>query len=363
MNKENQDSQGGLIRHDQPFLFETLEEKIEEVNVSDIQHFTTIPDYVTLADSKYPFVVKTPSSMNCIDGWHLVEEAVAQGKSTVTCKVEFIAEHSDEELAIRKVALRIKPKGGTGSYAEIVRNTQCLEKILLASDKDLRVFHHGGDRKGEGFINNRQENVREILSFRLGKSVSTINQFLNHARFLDDETLNFFASQKVEKDFFEEAQKTKRVEIIRMKGERKSDADITVQISNDVGKWYQEYLQSGKIQPIMATQETDAKVENNHPEIQTPQEPEPRLTVPKVFNPCYGNASGAGDEEDSLEKVKREFKLSAQKLLEAFDLSDLDEFERRITENLKHLCRIPQRLSPLRSREIRTDSYKEVALQ
>jgi hypothetical protein len=111
----------------------------------------------------------------------------------------------------------------------------------------------------------------------------------------------------------------------------------------------------------MAAQETDAEVENNHPEIQTPQEPEPKVTVPKVFNPWHGNASGAGEEEDSLEKVKREFKPSAQKLLEAFDLSDLDEFERRIREDLRHLCLIPQRLSALRSREIRTDSYKEVA--
>jgi hypothetical protein len=362
MNKENQDSQGGLIRHDQLFLFETIEEKIEEVNISDIQHFTIVPDYVTPADSKYPFVVKTPSSTNCIDGSHLVEEAVAQGKSTVTCKVEFISEHSDEELAIRKVALRIKPKGGTGSYAEIIRNTQCLEKILLASDKDLRVFHHGGDRKGEGFINNRQENVRKILSFRLGRSVSTINQFLNHARFLDDETLNFFASQKVGKDFFEMVQKiNKRGEITRMTSEGKSHEEMTTKISDDTRKSYEEYLRTGKISPIMGTQKNELEAEDSSPEIQVNQVTIPKVINPEVFKPWYGNESGAGDEEDSLEKVKREFKPSAQKLLEAFDLSDLDEFERRIRENLKHLCRIPQRLSPLRSREIRTNSYQEVA--
>lgn len=217
--KDNhQASQGGLINHQPSFLLETLEEKIEEVSVCDIQHFEIVPDYVTPTDSIYPFVVKTPSSTYCIDGWNLVEMATAEGKSSVTCKTEYISEHSDEELAIRKVALRIKPRGGTGSYAETVRNTHFLEKILLASDKDLRVFHWGGDRKGEGFINNRHDSVREVLLSRLGKSVSTINQFLNHADYLDDETLNFLASQiasqRVKKGFFEEAQKNKRVEII-----------------------------------------------------------------------------------------------------------------------------------------------------
>lgn len=358
MNKENQDSQGGLIRHDQPFLFETLEEKIEEVNVSDIQHFTIVPDYVTPADSRYPFVVKTPSSTNCIDGWNLVERAVAEGNSVVICNVEYIAEHSDEELGIRKVALRIKPKGGTGSYAETVRNTQCLEKILLASDKDLRVFHHGGDRKGESFINNRHENVRRVLSSRLGKSMTTINQYLNHAFSLNDETLNFLAAQQVGKDFFEEAQKNKRIEIIRMKSERKSDADITTQISNEVGKWYQGYLQNNKIQPIITAQETEAKAENNHPEIQTSEEPESRVTNTKVFDPWYGNASG--DEEDSFEKIKDDIQTSAQRLLEAVTLSDPDEFGERVKEEIRQLFRISRRLSALGNTGTQAVSREEV---
>jgi hypothetical protein len=361
MNKENQDSQGGLIKDQHPLGFDTLEEKIEEVNVSDIQHFTIVPDYVTPTDSRYPFVVKTPSSSNCIDGWNLLEKAKFEGRSVVTCSVEFIAEHSDEELAIRKVALRVKPKGGTGSYAETVRNTQCLEKILLASDKDLRAFHHGGDRKGESFINNRQENVRRVLSFRLGKSVSTINQFLNHARFLNEETLNFFAAKGVEKDFFEEAQKNKRVEINKMTGERKSNAEITAQISNDVLNWYQEYLQGNEIQPIMGTQEAEGEAEDNHLEIQTPQVTVPGVTNPKVFDPWCGNESE--DEEDSFENIKRDVEASAQRLLEAVTFSDRDQFENRVKGEVSQLCRIPQRLSALRNTDKRVSPCKEVMLQ
>ena len=348
IKKLDQASLGGLIIHKQSL--ETLEEKIEQISIHDIQHFTAIPDYVTPSDSKYPFIVRTPSSTYCIDGWNLVEKAIADGKSLITCNVETIAEHSDEELAIRKVALRIKPKGGIGSYAEIVRNTRCLKKILLASDKDLKIFHHGGDRKGETFINNRHEDVRKVLSARLGKSVSTINQFLNHSRFLGDETLNFFAAQKVEKDFFEEAQKNKRLEITRMTGEGKSHDEITAQVSDNVRKWYPEYLQSYKIRPIMGAQETEAEVEDNHPEIQTPQETVPRVIIPKVFNPWTGNESE--DEEDSLENIKRDIKASAQRLLEAETSSDIDQLEECIRDEVRRLCRIPQRLSALKNRNM-----------
>ena len=126
-------------------------------------------------------------------------------------------------------------------------------------------------------------------------------------------------------------------------------------------QFLEEYRQGGKIRSIMDTQETDVETENDSPELETPEETIPKVIIPEVFDPCYG--SPPGDEEDSLEKVKREFKPSAQKLLEAFDLSDLDEFERRIRENFKPLCRIPQRLSAIRNTGIRMDSDQEVVLQ
>ena len=92
-----QPSQGGLIEN--KHSFETTEETIEKISVSQIKPFTIIPDYVDPTDSKYPFVVRTSSSTICIDGWNLVELAIADGKSTVTCKIEYIADHSDDEIA------------------------------------------------------------------------------------------------------------------------------------------------------------------------------------------------------------------------------------------------------------------------
>jgi hypothetical protein len=358
--KENdQASQGGLIAQEQSF--ETIEETIQEVNVLAIQHFTIIPDYVDPTDSKYPFVVKTSSSVICIDGWNLVEKAKANGKTTVTCKVEYIAEHSDEELAIRKVAIRVRPKGGIASYAETIRNTKYLEKVLLASDKDLMSFGHGGTRKGESFINNRQDNVVEVLSSRLGKSVSTINQFLNDARFLDEKTLNFFADEKVGKKFFVEAHANKRVQLDRLKSKRICAPDITIQISKDMRKWHEEYRRTGKITSILDTQETEAETENEPPELEAPEETPPRAAKQEVLYPSYGNPSG--DQEDSFENIKREFEPSARRLLEAFAITDPDEFGKRITVEVRCLCRIPQRLSAIRNTGIRMDSDQEVVLQ
>jgi hypothetical protein len=188
--------------------------------------------------------------------------------------------------------------------------------------------------------------------------VSTINQFLNHARFLNDETLDFFAAQNVKKDFFEEAQKKRKKELsTRMTGEGKSHEEMTAQISDDVRKSYEEYLLTGEISPIMGTRENEA--EDTHPEIQIPQVTVPRMAVPKVFNPWYGNESE--DEEDSLEGIKRDVEASAQRLLESATLSDPDQFEKCVREEIKRLCRIPHRLSTLKDREIRRDScHKEV---
>jgi hypothetical protein len=367
IKEEDQPSQGGLIVNE--LSYETVEEKIEEINVFSIKPFTIIPDYVVPTDSKYPFVVKTPSSANCIDGWNLVEKAIGDGKEVITCKVEYIAEHSDEELAIRKVAIRVKPKGGFGSYSETVRNTKCLEKILLNSGRDLKLFQHGGDRKGEGFINNRQDNVVKVLSFRLAKSETTINQYLNYARFLNQETLNFLAAQGVGKDFFEKAQTNKRVQIDRMIVEGKFDADITIQISKDMRKWHEEYRLNNKIKPILSTQGIEAEPENVTPELETeletPEETMPKVIIPEVLDSWYGSPSG--DEEESFENIISDVEASAQRLLEAVtrarSTADRDQFKQHITEEVRYLSLIPFRLSVLITTGIREDSCQEEVLQ
>ena len=109
--------------------FKTTREDIAEIPVKSIQQCPLIPDYKDPTESTLPIVVHTPEAFFCIDGWNLIEQARAAGQSTVRCHVFQIQEHSDTELALRKVAVRTKPVGGTCCYAELVRNTKISWRI------------------------------------------------------------------------------------------------------------------------------------------------------------------------------------------------------------------------------------------
>ena len=143
-----QDSRGSLETEEQCSL-ETVDEKFEPLNVDVIEHFTDIPDYNTPCDCKYPLVTHTPSGFYCTDGWTLIQAAKEAGRTSIICDVEYLENHSDDELAIRKVAGRVKPKAGIASYGETVRNAKYLERRLLASNSDLKVFCHGAPDEGK----------------------------------------------------------------------------------------------------------------------------------------------------------------------------------------------------------------------
>lgn len=303
-NEDHQLSQGGLMDQHQHSHAETIDERYEDVEIDAIQHFTSVPDYKTPTDLKYPIVAKTPHGCFCLDGWNRIESAKACGKVSMTCAVEYLADHSDEELAIRKTALRVKPKGGIASYGEIVRNVKRLEEMLLASNNDLRALGHGGTRRGEEFVNNKQENVIKVVALRLGKSVSTINQYLSHARYLSEEMLNILATREVNKDFFEKVNSNKTTVFTRMKSDRESDAEITDQISNCMLDWLQYYEEHKKIEPVWKEAQTGSTDESQE---ENPQDPVPSEVKKEneeekeeIFNPWRGNPENQ-HENDSFE--------------------------------------------------------------
>ncbi len=373
-----QDSLGGLIESETHSPFETVDERFEELDIEVIEHFTGIPDYNTPPDSKYPFVVKTPSGYYCTDGWCWIEAARANGKNRITCNVKYLREHSDKELAIRKAALRVKPEAGPASYGEVVRNTDYLEREFLASNEDLKVYCHGGARKGEAFTKNTEDNVRKVLSLRLGRSATTINQFLNHGAFLNDETLNFLASENTPKEFFEKAQINKRTEITAMKSSRASDEDITAQISRKMVAWYGEYKAMGKIKSVWNEKETDTetgsggrrvgKRSSRNPRVAESDETlvsatddavdddiepfeetgEAETSDEPVLDPWQGNAEKEQEGTDSFEKVKGDTNELAQRLTLAVTLDDPDLFWERIVEETTSLSRISLRAAYFR---------------
>ena len=64
---------------------------------------------------------------------------MATGQPAIRCWINTIQEHSDTELAIRKVEIRTKPRNGTCSSAELVRNASILEKIILDEMENLQL--------------------------------------------------------------------------------------------------------------------------------------------------------------------------------------------------------------------------------
>jgi len=344
-----QPSQRGLIDQHQQSDLETIDERYENLEIEAIQNFTSIPDYETPTDSQCPIVTRTPHGCFCLDGWNLIETAKANGKCSITCAVVDLADHSDEELAIRKTALRVKPRGGTASYAEIMRNVKRLEEMLLASNNDLRTLGHGGTRRGQEFVNNKYENVIKVLALRLGKSISTINQYLSHARYLSEEMLNILATRGINKDFFEKANANKTATFTHLKSNRKPDAEITDQISNYMLAWLQDYEQHKKIEPVWDEVQVISPDESQEEPNLRPALVERKVEREEkevIFDPWRGNAEEF--ENDSFEQLKQETGDLARRLLDAIILEDPNFFCERIVEEASRFHHISHRAVALR---------------
>jgi hypothetical protein len=237
----------GVSKEAQNLRFKTTREDIVEMPIRSIQQCPLIPDYKDPTESTLPIVVHTPEAFFCIDGWNLIEQAQAEGQSNVRCHVFQIQEHSDTELAIRKVAVRTKPVGGTCCYAELVRNANLVANILMDEMENPIVFSHGGSRRGAFFTNNREDDLREVLSERLGKDRSTINAYLNFGRYLTNEAIHTLVEQNTGRAFFEKAQINKRRWISNLKSDGLDEESITTQISSKMLEWREEYQESGNI--------------------------------------------------------------------------------------------------------------------
>ncbi|MBM4305099.1 MAG: hypothetical protein FJ123_00030 [Deltaproteobacteria bacterium] len=216
--------------------FETQRESIEELDPGEIQPFQAIPDYVEPTYSLYPIVVKTPTSITCIEGWSLVDQAKEAGQASVTCHVYHLTDASQGELAIRKVACRTMPQGGTASYAEKARNVSKSFRMVKDSNENVVLFAHGGARRGIVFESSRDENIRIVLSKRLDKSPATIGKYINHGDYINDEAMQILAQTKADKDFFESFQEAKVKLVEHMKGQQLPENQILSRVSDEINR-------------------------------------------------------------------------------------------------------------------------------
>jgi hypothetical protein len=345
--KKEQDSRGGS-KNGQDGKFVSNRPTIIELATQEIQPFQVIPDYDSSTISPYPIVVKSPTSCHCIDGWDKVEFSTAQNQPTLTCHVFYIPEYSETEIAIQKVAIRTMPVGGTCSYVELVRNGDILFNMLLASSESPVVFSHSGARRGSTYADNREDNIRALLAERLGKSITTINKYLNHGEYLSEKTMGEILASDEGKKFFEEAQRNKRILIKNMKSDEKPEQAITAQISKQVISWLKEYQSTGEIK-------TDFGVEEE-PESPDDESFTANRTATKKqaeFGPWQGNSERNDDGGPTFEGVRDEYRAICE--MGVKDTEDqklnLNKLESSAETSIRKLAAVLQQIKALRALE------------
>ena len=310
VKKKTRDSKPpGVLNADQTARFKTTQENVAELPVESIQPCTLIPDYRKPTESTLPIVVHSPAGCYCIDGWNLIEQAKTAGQPTIRCYVFHIQEHSETELAIRKIAIRTKPQGGTGSFAELVRNTKIVVKYLMDEMENPIVFSHGGARQGPNFTNNKEDDLRQVLSERFGKERSTINAYVNFGRHLNDDLLETLVASKTGKAFFEEARVNKRTLIKNLTSDGLAQGDITAEVSSKIPEWLAEYQQTGKIKPDFGEPDPPEEVEDQDNDDATAATYDDSLTSAReaeTFNPQSPTIENDVPELPTEESVRTE---------------------------------------------------------
>ena len=303
--------------------YSTFHEDIAEVAIDAIQPCPLIPDYKTPTLSTLPIIARTPDAHFCIDGWNLIEQARADGRSTIRCHIYHIPLHSNIELAFRKAAIRVMPQGGKCSYAELVRNTHRLYQALLNTTDDLVQYSHGGDRRSVGFTDSKENNIRAVLANRLGKSPTTISKYLQHGDGLDDATMEKLVNAGTPKHFFEAFQVQKQIEMTELQAAQKDETAIVSDISDQVSAWWNESQQP--LPPQTKSPESPQLPQARHPIAATrsTQNHNHSLTASRrthqELSDTSGNPVASYPTQMSKEGVADELKRIGETLIEIAD--------------------------------------------
>jgi hypothetical protein len=326
--------------------FATQRESIEDLNPEEIQPFHTILDYLEPTSSLYPIVVKTPASITCIEGWPLVQEAKETGQPTLTCHIHQVTEVSKEELAIRKVAIRVFPQGGLDRYPERVRNVAKLSRLLTESTENPIILSRGGDRKGKDFTANRDENIRVVLAERLGISRATIGKYLNHAENINNDAMQALVEGKADKDFFEAFQKVKRKLVGNLKDDGVPEEDITRQVSEAVLRMHRDpqeidnlwnsLIQAPSQQNTNTTQNMGNASEGRNGQDEEEDEEE-QSQAQDHFDPWTGNQESPEGQPPSEQETRARGIEIAERMKGDFENQSLTlpEIKERVNEELR----------------------------
>lgn len=272
---EIQDSPGVLEQPEEAaqVSFETTNIYTGVLHIDEIIPVRQIRDFSIETTACRPIIAQTPLGYFCLEGGNLIDDARRQGKDSIECEIHVKTHHSDTELMLMKGGMRTATRGGDYLYPELIRNTRDMNSFLITSKEDLIEFGHGGRRKGEGFVNKREEDARHVISLRLGLDRDTVNSHLNFARCLSDEVIEYFVRVRAKKKFFENAQKEKRKLERKLEGRKLSPEEITKQISELMKKIFDETGGEGRPKDsIKAKTPAAKKTKTDEPNLPDPQE-------------------------------------------------------------------------------------------
>jgi hypothetical protein len=180
--------------------YQTPDYSNKKLKIADIKQFKAGFNFIDDTEAHQPVIIKTPKGKYCIDGYEKIKQAKDGGKTEVNCEVFSIEEHNEAELMLRKIAGRVKPAAGKARYPEVLLGAKKTTEKLNTGSVDVKMFSHGGARKGEEFNKNKVHNIDVLLSERLGKSVDTVRKYRKIYSDVNDATFEDLAKKDKDLD-------------------------------------------------------------------------------------------------------------------------------------------------------------------
>jgi hypothetical protein len=229
----------------------------------------------------------------------------------------------------------------------LVRNAGIIFKMMMDSTDNPIVISHGGARKGANYTDNSEDNIRIVLAKRLGKSVTTINKYLNHSEFLKSEAMQALVSAEIGKEFFEAVQPYKRKIIASLKSAQKSENEKFAAVSETMLSLLPEYQANGKA-AITYGRTGQNESSTAEKQILKDEGSEP-VSKPKEFMHWSGNLSAAEESPPTENDVCQEIKTVGSLLIQAAEDKDLALHHRVeiVSAQIIQLSRLIQQLNYL----------------
>ncbi len=299
---------------------------LEDVAANHIQQFELIPDNKTATKSPYPKLVRTAAGYICVNGWNMVADALRIHQLRIRCRVKYLRDASQIDLAIIKTGIGFLKKDST-NYAELAANLKRLLRLVEETTITPMIFTYGCSRTAGQSDEGQERDFVALLAEFLKEKTSDIENYIHHTNYLPDELLNELVEKGTGKMFFLRLACRARTMKLRLQQQRIDPADIENQISLAVEQMTQAYIESGnevftatakriyaEFAPPMASSTVTAEIQgptenggesgesrNNETSSENAQIPPPESQ--SCAQPCTEPSGGDQDEVDEENRL------------------------------------------------------------